>query len=73
LLERLEKPDNVTFLMQLTWEKMTTRQGEMAEVIRKNDYRTDTEKITHEEAIAWKKAMCMVSGVSISPTGDKHE
>ena len=73
LLERLEKPDNVTFLMQLTREKMTTRQGEMAEVIRKNDYRTDTEKITHEEAIAWKKAMCMVSGVSISPTGDKHE
>ncbi len=73
LLERLEKPENVTFLMQLTREKLATLQGGMAEVIRKSDYQTGSEKIAHEEAIAWKKAMCMISGVSISPTGEKHE
>ncbi len=73
LLERLEKPGDVAFLMQLTREKLATLQGGMAEVIRKSDYQTGSEKITHEEAIAWKKAMCMVSGVSISSTGDKHE
>jgi hypothetical protein len=73
LLERLEKPGDVAFLMQLTREKLATLQGGMSEVIRKSDYQTGSEKITHEEAIAWKKAMCMVSGVSISSTGDKHE
>jgi hypothetical protein len=73
LLERLEKPEDVTFLMQLTREKLATLQGGMAEVIRKSDYQTGSEKIAHEEAIAWKKAMCMVSGVSISSTGEKHE
>jgi hypothetical protein len=45
----------------------------MTEVIRKSDYRSGSEKISHEEAIAWKKSMCMVSGVSISPTGEKHD
>lgn len=73
LLGRLEKPADVTFLLELTRKKLESRQSEMAEVIRKNDYRSGAEKITHEEAIAWKKSMCMVSGVSISPTGDKHE
>jgi hypothetical protein len=73
LLERLEKPEDVAFLMDITCKKLEFRQSEMAMVIRKNDYQSDTEKITHEEAIAWKKSMCMVSGVSISPTGDKHD
>ena len=72
LLERLEKPDDVIFLLNLTRNKLETRQLEMAEVIRKSDYQARSEGITHEEALAWKKSMCMVSGVSISPTGDKH-
>ena len=73
LLGRLEEPEDVTFLMELTRNKLEAHQSEMAELIRKNDYRSGSEKITHDEALAWKKAMCMVSGVSISPTGDKHE
>jgi len=73
LLERLEKPEDAAFLVELTRSKLIARQSEMAEVIRKNDYRSGSEKITREEAIAWKKIMCMVSGVGISPTGDKHD
>jgi hypothetical protein len=45
----------------------------MAEVIRKNDHHFHSEGITQEEALAWKKAMVMLSGVSINPTGDKHD
>jgi hypothetical protein len=73
LLEQVKKPEDAAFLMELTRNKLMTRQTEMAEVIRKSDYRSGSEKITHEEAIAWKKSMCMVSGVSISLSGEKHE
>lgn len=73
VLKLVQKPDDVDFLLTLTRNKLEARESEMAEVIRKNDHRFRSEKITHEEALAWKKAMCMISGVSISPTGDKQE
>jgi hypothetical protein len=73
LLEQVKKQEDAAFLMELTHNKLMTCQNEMAEVIRKSDHRSGSEKITHEEAIAWKKSMCMVSGVSISPTGEKNE
>lgn len=73
VLELTEKPEDAAFLMQLTRQKLESRRGEMAEVIRKSDHLSASEKITHEEALAWKKAMCMVSSVSISLTGEKHE
>ena len=73
VLELTEKPEDAAFLMELTRQKLELRRGEMAEVIRKSDHQSASEKITHEEAIAWKKAMCMISGVSLSLTGEKHE
>jgi len=73
LLLQTSKPAEVNFLLTLTKNKLETRQAEMAEVIRKNDHHFHSEGITQEEAIAWKKAMVMLSGVSINPTGDKHE
>jgi hypothetical protein len=73
LLLRISKPADVNFLLTLTKNKLETRQSEMAEVIRKNDHHFHSDGITQEEAIAWKKAMVMLSGVSINPTGDKHD
>ena len=73
VLELTEKPEDAAFLMQLTRQKLESLRGEMAQVIRKSDHLSASEKITHEEAIAWKKSMCMVSGVSLSLTGDVHE
>ena len=73
LLEQVDQPEDAAFLMELTRQKLESRRGEMAEVIRKSDHQSASEKITHEEAIAWKKAMSMISGVSLSLTGDKHE
>lgn len=73
LLLQTSKPAEVNFLLTLTKNKLETRQAEMTEVIRKNDHHFHSEGITQEEAIAWKKAMVMLSGVSINPTGDKHD
>ena len=73
LLLHISKPADVNFLLTLTKNKLETRKTEMAEVIRKNDHHHHSEGITQEEAIAWKKAMVMLSGVSINPTGDKHD
>ena len=73
LLLQTSKPAEVNFLLTLTKNKLETRQTEMAEVIRKNDHHFHSEGITQEEALAWKKAMVMLSGVSINPTGDKHD
>ena len=73
LLLRISKPADINFLLTLTKNRLETRKTEMAEVIRKNDHHHHSEGITQEEAIAWKKAMVTLSGVSISPTGDKHD
>jgi hypothetical protein len=73
LLLQISKPADVNFLLTVTKNKLETRQSEMAEVIRKNDHHHHSEGITQEEAIAWKKAMVMLSGVSINPTGDKRD
>lgn len=73
LLLRISKPAEVNFLLTLIKNKLESRQFEMAEVIRKNDHHHHSEGITQEEAVAWKKAMVMLSGVSINPTGDKHD
>jgi len=73
LLLRIAKPAEVNFLLTLTKNKLEIRKTEMAEVIRKNDHHHHSEGITQEEAIAWKKAMVMLSGVSINPTGEKHD
>ena len=70
VLENSQNADDATFLLSLTKSKLETRQAEMAEVIRKSDHRFKDEKITQNEALAWKKVMCMASGVSISPTGE---
>lgn len=71
-LERMQNQDDGNFLITLTQNKLETRQTEMAEVIRKNDYQFRAEGISQEEAFAWKKTMCMITGVSISPTGEKY-
>lgn len=71
-LERIQIQADVDFLATLTRNKLQLRQAEMAEVIRKNDYQFRDEGITQEEALAWKKTMCMITGVSISPTGEKY-
>ena len=71
VLEFVQSKEDIDFLLTLTKEKIKTRQAEMAEVIRKNDHQYKDEKITLEEALAWKKVMSMISGVSISPTGEK--
>ncbi len=73
LLLQTSKPAEVNFLLTLSKNKLETRQAEMAEVIRKNDHHFHSEGITQEEALAWKKAMVMLSGVSVNPTGDKHD
>lgn len=73
LLLLLSKPAEINFLLTITKTKLEARQAEMAEVIRKNDHHFSSEVISAEEAIAWKKAMVMLSGVSINPTGDKHD
>jgi hypothetical protein len=73
LFLEIQKSADVEYLLTLTKTKLETRQFEMAEVIRKNDHRFHAEKITEDEALAWKKAMVMLSGVSINPTGDKHD
>lgn len=73
LLLQTSKPADINFLLTLTKNKLETRQAEMAEVIRKNDHHHHSEGITQDEAIAWKKTMVMLSGVSINPTGDKHD
>ena len=73
LLLQTPKPADVNFLLTFTKNKLETRKAEMAEVIRKNDHHHSSEVISAEEAIAWKKAMVMLSGVSINPTGDKYD
>jgi len=70
VLENAQNASDETFLLSLTKSKLEVRQAEMAEVIRKSDHQFKDEKITQEEAIAWKKVISMISGVSISPTGE---
>ncbi len=72
ILEHRHSQDDADFILTLTKNKLEARQAEMAELIRKNDYQFRDEGITQEEALAWKKSMCMITGVSISPTGNKH-
>ncbi|HXD10066.1 MAG TPA: DUF6062 family protein [Anaerolineales bacterium] len=73
LFLEIQKPADADFLLTLTRSKLEKRQSEMAEVIRKNDHRFSSEQITLDEALAWKKAMVMLSGVSIHATGDQYE
>ena len=73
LLESLQQHDNVRFLLELTRNKLEMLGFQMAEFIRKNDYQFRSEGITQEEALAWKKAMCMISGESITRTEEKHD
>jgi len=72
ILKLLHKQEDVEYMLNFMRHKLQARQAEMAEVIRKNDHRFRSEKITHEEAIAWRKAMCMLTGATIHPTGEKH-
>ena len=72
VLENNQNVDDADFLLSLTKTKLEARQIEMAELIRKNDHNFRSEEITKDEALAWKKAVSMVSGVSISLTGDKR-
>ena len=72
VLESNQNTDDADFLLSVTKTKLEIRQTEMAELIRKNDHNFRSEEITKEEALAWKKALSMDSGVSISLTGDKN-
>ena len=72
VLENNQNAEDAEFLLSLTKTKLEARQTEMAELIRKNDHNFRSEEITQDEALAWKKALSMVSGVSISLTGDKR-
>lgn len=62
LLERIQGPDTVKFLLGVTQKNLEILQLEMGELIRKNDYRFQSEGITDGEGRAWKKAMRMISG-----------
>jgi len=73
VLELVQKPEEADFLLTFTKTKLEARQHEMAEVIRKNDHRFQSEGITQDEGIAWRKTMSMLAGVSISLTGDKYD
>jgi hypothetical protein len=72
VLEHGHNQDDTDFILTLTNTTLEKRRAEMADLIRKNDYQFQDEGITQEEALAWKKSMCMITGVSISPTGNKH-
>ena len=65
VLEQIKSTDDIEFLLALTKTQLETRQTEMAEVIRKNDHRFQSEGITEDEALAWKKTMCMITGVHL--------
>ncbi len=67
LLQRLDSPDNSRFLLDLTRTKLEGLQADMAELIRKNDYRFQSEGITEGEGLAWRKAMCMITGATSNP------
>jgi hypothetical protein len=62
LLQRTQRTDTVKFLLSVTQKELETLQSEMGELIRKNDYRFQSEGITDREGRAWKKAMRMISG-----------
>jgi hypothetical protein len=67
LLERVESPEDSGFLLGLTRNKLEDLQAEMEELIRKNDYRFQSEGITESEGHAWRKAMRMISGAGYDP------
>jgi hypothetical protein len=62
LLQRIKGTGTVKFLLSVTQEKLEALQAEMGELIRKNDYRFQSEGITDREGRAWTKAMRMLSG-----------
>ncbi len=62
LLERTQETETVQFLLHVTQKNLETLQSEMDELIRKNDYRFQSEGITDCEGQAWRKAMRMISG-----------
>jgi hypothetical protein len=68
LIERTQGTDMVKFLLSVTQKKLETLQSEMDELIRKNDYRFQSEGITDREGLAWRKAMRMVSGGGANKT-----
>jgi hypothetical protein len=71
LLERIEEPQAVGTLLNLTQKKLGSLQSEMAEVVRKHDYRFQSEGIREQEALAWRKAMRMISGAGTRRTDDQ--
>ena len=62
LLDRTESLDEIKFLLSDAQNKLGTLLSEMDELIRKNDYRFQSEGITEREGHAWRKAMRMISG-----------
>jgi hypothetical protein len=62
LLERIDEPQAIGYLLSLTQKKLETLQSEMSELIRKHDYRFQSEGVQEQEALAWRKAMRMISG-----------
>lgn len=68
LLERTESLDDSKFLLNLTRNKLESLHAEMTELIRKNDYRFQSEGITEREGLAWRKAMSMISGAGSNKT-----
>ena len=71
LLERIEEPQAVGTLLNLTQKKLGSLQSEMAELVRKHDYRFQAEGIQEQEALAWRKAMRMISGAGTRRTDDQ--
>jgi len=70
-LDYIQMPVDAEFLTRLTRDKLENLQDEMVELIRKHDYRFNSEGITQEEAMAWRNAMCMISGASLGLTLEK--
>ncbi len=67
LLERIESAEDSKFVLDLTRLRLEGLQAQMAELVRKNDYRFQSEGITESEGLAWRKAMCLISGAGYDP------
>jgi hypothetical protein len=61
VMEKLDKPDHVKYLLKLHKEKYKSLLSDLKELCRKNDYRFRHEP-SGKEADSWQKAVYVVSG-----------
>jgi len=61
VIEKLDKPEHVKYLLKLHTEKYESLLADLKELCRKNDYRFQAEP-SGKEADSWQKAVYVVSG-----------